>query len=97
MSWKVIMLGNSGEPIESLYPIAFVHGKYIKRALHKDGLYYLFNKRGYEVEARLTQAVRILGINTNENVKSSPGNTGQCLSVLLRWAKSHPNAVFKLV
>lgn len=57
----------------------------------------LDGKRAGDVVETLTNAVEQLGTTRDRNYwLATPGNAGYALSVLLRWAKQHPDAVFNV-
>jgi len=63
----------------------------------KQGLKFLNGKRAGDVMERLRIAVNILGIVRDSNYwKSTPGNAGYALIILLKWAEQYPEAVFKV-
>lgn len=61
----------------------------------RKGLRWLYGKTGKQCIGRLEKAVKELGTQQFENYWApTPGNAGHALSILLRWAKQHPDAVF---
>ena len=67
------------------------------QALGENGLKAIDGKRAVEVIPVLRDAVRYLGIRRQENYWAAvPGNAGHALSILLDWAREHPNAVFEV-
>lgn len=77
--------------------ITYNYSKYYYDKIDKDlGIRWLYNKTGEECIPVLEKAVNDLGVNKNENYwESTPGNAGYALSILLKWAKSYPKAVFE--
>ena len=62
------------------------------------GLRWLDGKRTSECISRLKVAVDALGIERSDNYwENTSGNAGYALSILLKWAKLHPDAAFKVV
>lgn len=58
-------------------------------------LYWLHGKTGAACIARLESAVAALGTERDPDYwKATAGNAGYALSILLKWAKEHPEAVF---
>ncbi len=55
----------------------------------------LHNKKARDVSALLEEVVSILGIDRDDDYwKPTNGNAGYALSILLGWAKQHPEARF---
>jgi hypothetical protein len=62
----------------------------------EQGIRWLYGKTGKETEQRLASAVAILGTERHDNYwEPTPGNAGYALSILLKWARQHPTAVFE--
>lgn len=62
----------------------------------RKGIRWLYGKKAKDTVKRLEKAVRELGTKRDPDYwKATPGNAGYALSVLLRWAKQHPEAVWK--
>jgi len=62
-----------------------------------DRLFYLHGKTGQESIEPLSRAVEKLGTNRhNDYWKDTAGNAGYALSILLNWAKQHPDANWKI-
>lgn len=61
----------------------------------QQGIMWLRNKKTKDCIERLEEAVKKLGTKRDSYYWSSTaGNTGYALSILLKWAKENPNAVF---
>ena len=61
----------------------------------EQGIRWLYGKTGQETRERLRAAVEQLGVERHDDYwKSTPGNAGYALSILLAWAEQHPNAVW---
>jgi len=62
-----------------------------------DGLRWLHGKTAAETITALRNAVNKLGVIRSEDYwKSTPGNAGFALSILLTWAESNPNGVWEI-
>jgi hypothetical protein len=62
---------------------------------NEEGIRWLYGKKAKDCIERLSDAVKILGINQNDDYWSdTPGNAGYALNILLQWAKQHKEAVF---
>ena len=57
----------------------------------------LYGKTGKETEAKLAEVVEFLGIRqfSNNYWAPTPGNAGYACSILLAWAREHPDAVWE--
>lgn len=70
---------------------------YYNRLDKRKGLRWLDGKKAKEALARLERGVKELGTEKdNDYWKSTLGNAGYALSVLLKWAKRHPEAIFRV-
>ena len=57
----------------------------------------LHGKKAKEVVDLLQQAVNKLGTKTSKDYWApTPGNAGHALSILLSWARQHPEATFEV-
>lgn len=62
-----------------------------------DSLWTIDGMKAKETIDDLEKAVEELGTEQHDNYwNATPGNAGHALSVLLKWAKEHPNAVWKI-
>lgn len=60
------------------------------------GIRWLYGKKAKSTIKKLQEAVEILGITPDADYWAViPGNAGYALSILLDWAKLHPNAVWR--
>ena len=60
-----------------------------------EGIRWLYGKKALVCIGRLHGAIRELGmVQDYDYWKATPGNAGYALSILLKWAKQHPDAVF---
>lgn len=61
------------------------------------GLRWLNGKKAVDCVSRLESAVKALGVERDSDYwADTPGNAGYALSILLDWAKQHPDAVFEV-
>jgi hypothetical protein len=61
------------------------------------GFEWLDGKQAKDAIPRLEKAIAILGTERDPNYwKATAGNAGHILSVLLEWARQHPNGVFSV-
>ena len=68
---------------------------YRKHVDEELGIRWIYGKTGEECAGRLEYAVSVLGTERDDDYwKPTAGNAGYALSILLGWAKQHPNAVF---
>lgn len=70
---------------------------FFRRFIDKEeGIRWLYGKRASETIERLGSAVAELGTDRFENYWApTPGNAGHALSILLKWARQHPEAIWK--
>ena len=55
----------------------------------------MHKKTARDTTARLERAVETLGTQRDDDYwKPTPGNAGYALSILLKWARQHPNGVW---
>lgn len=60
-----------------------------------EGLSWIHGKKAKDVTEQLEKAVKELGTERNEDYwAKTKGNAGYALSILLKWAKQHPEATF---
>lgn len=77
--------------------VTYNYGGHIRKALHPDGLKWLNGKVAKDVIQQLENAVATLGTRMDDDYwKDTEGNAGFALSILLGWAKLHPEAVFEV-
>ena len=68
---------------------------YHQHFMPRSGLQWLHNKVAFDTIGQLERAVKELGTIQDTNYwASTPGNAGYALSLLLKWAKQHPKAIF---
>ncbi|MBL7169522.1 MAG: hypothetical protein ISS48_00710 [Candidatus Aenigmarchaeota archaeon] len=87
-----------GGTIDASLNITYNYSKlYSKYLDEKQGLRFLDGKKAKDVIERLRETVFILGIVRDRDYwKPTPGNAGYALVILLKWAKQHPEAMFKV-
>ena len=78
--------------------VTYNYGPLYHKALDReDGLDWLNGKVAEDVTPKLESAVLSLGQRRSENYwERTPGNAGYALSILLAWAREHPNGVFRV-
>ena len=78
--------------------ITYNYGPYFHICLDKKkGLRWLDGKKAKDAMARMERAVKELGTGKDDNYwKPTPGNAGYAPSILLKWAKRHPEAIFEV-
>lgn len=75
--------------------VTYNYGKHYRQTLGEGGLRYLNMKLAKDVTKSLQEAVERLGTERDVDYwKATPGNAGYALSILLEWAKQHPDAEF---
>jgi len=68
---------------------------YSKHLDNKEGIRWLYGKKAKDCIERLQKAVKTLGTERDEDYwKATEGNAGYALSILLIWAREHPEAIF---
>ena len=61
------------------------------------GLKWLHGKKASETIERLKHAVNVLGVEKSQDYwASTQGNAGFALSILLKWAKQHPDGRWRV-
>lgn len=85
--------GNPGASIS----ITYNYSKYFSETIDgKLGIRWLYDRPSYTCFSRLQSAIKVLGTYRDDDYwESTPGNAGHVLSVLLKWGKQYPNAIFK--
>lgn len=77
--------------------ITYNYYEHFCRTLGEDGIWQLHDQRAGDWIERLEKAVETLGTKRHDDYwKSTKGNAGYALSILLRWAKRHPEAIFEV-
>lgn len=63
---------------------------------HVKGIRWLYGKQAKDTIKQLEQAVKELGMEQNSDYwLATEGNAGYALSILLKWAKQHPEAIWE--
>lgn len=78
--------------------VTYNHSAFYYEHLNSDrGLRWLDGKRGAETIEALDRAVTALGTERDADYwRPTPGNAGHALSVLLRWARQHPDGIWRV-
>ncbi len=64
----------------------------------KEGIRWLDGRMADSTTERLEMAVLLLGSDRDRDIwKDTPGNAGFMLSILLKWANKHPDAIWKVM
>lgn len=75
--------------------VTYNYSTHFREHLHPDGLAWLDGKPASETIDALAAAVEALGtVRDKDYWAPTPGNAGYALSILLRWARMSPEAVF---
>ncbi|WP_238532829.1 hypothetical protein [Halalkalicoccus jeotgali] len=79
--------------------VTFNYSEFFEEALdEEEGLRWLNDKRAGDTEARLREAVDVLGTEQSDDYwEATAGNAGHALSILLAWAQQHPDAEWWVV
>ena len=77
--------------------ITYNYGYFFMKSLSpRKGIRWLYRKKAKDTIKRLEKAIRELGTKRDSDYwKATPGNAGYILSVLLKWAKQHPDAIWE--
>lgn len=77
--------------------VTYNYGRLFRMALDgEQGIRWLYGKKGCETIERLEKAVGMLGTERYSDYWApTPGNAGHALSVLLSWARQHPDAIWQ--
>lgn len=60
------------------------------------GIRWLYGRKAKDTIKKLENAVRVLGTDKDDDYwKSTRGNAGHVLNVLLGWAKQHPEGIWE--
>lgn len=87
---------STGNMIHSAITIPFEYRMHFQDVMPAPGIEWLYGKKAADCIARLHSAVRMLGtVQDDDYQAATPGNAGYVLSTLLKWAKQHPEAVFR--
>ena len=82
---------------EASLNVTYNYGKYFRRCLDaENGIRWLYGRKAKDCIEPLQAAVNTLGTDRDTNYWNvTPGNAGYALSILLRWARQWPDAVFE--
>ena len=87
-----ICIGGSNE---ASLNITYNYGQLFRDAMCGNGIRDLNGAKAKDVIQQLELAVKALGTEQDQNYwAATPGNAGHALSVLLAWAKEHPDGIF---
>jgi hypothetical protein len=77
--------------------ITYNYSKYFREEIDTyNGIRWLYGKPAHECITILENAIEKLGTKKDSDYwKSTPGNAGNILHVLLGWAKQYPGAIFE--
>ena len=86
----------AGGTTDAYLYITWNYGEYFYEHVDKQqGIRWLYNKKAKDCIKRLEEAVKKLGTERNNDYWApTAGNAGYALSILLKWAKENPEAVF---
>jgi hypothetical protein len=78
--------------------VTYNYSKHYRESIDREGgLGWLHEKKASETIKRLEKAIKKLGTERDTDYwAGTPGNAGYALSILLKWAKQHPDAVFRV-
>lgn len=80
---------------EACLNITYNYSPHYYKAFGEGGIRSLYGKRAGDCIPDLERAVAMLGtVRASNYWESSAGNAGYALSILLGWARLHPDAVF---
>ena len=72
-------------------------GHYFRELHDEKGLRWLNGKKAVDCTRKLEKTVEALGVERDSDYwADTPGNAGYALSILLDWARQHPEAVFEV-
>lgn len=77
--------------------VTYNYSRFYSETIDRDeGIRWLYGKKASECIPRLKEAIDALGAEQDEDYwAATAGNAGHALSILLKWAEQHPDAVFK--
>lgn len=82
---------------EASLNITYNYSWFFHKCLDEEkGLRWLYGQRAGDTIERLVKAVEELGTQQYKDYWApTPGNAGHALSILLKWAREHPEAVWE--
>ena len=87
----------AGGTLEATLNVTYNYSRYYATSLGSEGLLWLDGKRAAETVDKLESAVETLGTKrAHDYWESTEGNAGYALSILLSWARQHPEAVWMI-
>ena len=90
---EYILDGNTGAELYITYNYSKFYYSVLDR---KKGLEFLNEKKSKSVIEKIRKAVGKLGTKRNKNYwRSTRGNAGYALSILMKWAEQYPEAIFE--
>ena len=86
-----------GGTIRASLNVTYNYSRFYSETIDRDeGIRWLYGKKASECIPRLKEAIDALGTEQDEDYwAATAGNAGHALSILLKWAEQHPDAVFK--
>lgn len=86
-----------GGTTDACLNITYNYSKFYSKYLDDIGLKWLDGRKASDCIERLQAAVDTLGTEREDNYwLATCDNAGYALSILLRWAQQHPDAVFEV-
>lgn len=87
--------GTTDADLNITYNYSWFYDKFLDK---ERGLRWLDGKKAKDCIDKLEKAVCVLGIHKYKDYWApTHGNAGIALSILLKWAKQHPEAIFEVV
>ena len=85
-----------GGTTDTYLNITWNYREYFYEHIDKEqGIRWLYNKKAKDCVPKLEEVVKKLGTKTDNSYWApTAGNAGYALSILLKWAKENPEAVF---
>jgi len=88
----ICLQGSDTAELNITYNYYYFFNKSLSR---NKGIRWLYGKKAKDTIKRLEKAVKELGTRQDSDYwKLTPGNAGHALSILLEWAKQHPEAIW---
>lgn len=86
-----------GGTTEAILNVTYNYSAHICEHLSAEGLRWLDGRAAAETTDALRSAVAELGAERDDDYwAETEGNAGHALSVLLRWAEQHPQAIWRV-
>jgi len=78
--------------------VTFNYSRFYSQVFPEKGFRWLNDRKASDAIPVLEDGIKALGTRTTGSYwDESPGNAGYILTVLLEWAKEHPDGVFKVI